>query len=164
MLHRLLTLTVALAVLLTGSLALAPAPDAAAAWRLTSAATPAMAKATAIAAQRSPTVRGVDLGTLGYRYTVSWPASAMMNGQSVTGYLVTRMSPAVGGGTSALAGGTCAGISILGLGAGPAVPHAASAIQSCTDDSLVNLGAVKYQITPVYGNWRGQPSTWVTTT
>ncbi|WP_255411565.1 hypothetical protein [Blastococcus sp. TF02-8] len=32
--------------------------------------------------------------------------------------------------------------------------------QTCTDESLVTLGTVRYSVTPVYGNWRGQPSDW----
>ena len=162
MLHRLLASTAALAVLLPGGLALSPTPKASAAWRLTSPAAPAMAAATTVAAGQAPTVRGVNLGVLGYQFTVSWPASSMMNGQPVTGYVVTGMSSASGGSASVLASGTCAGVNLLGFGVGAAVPHIAGAIQSCTDGSLVNLGTVKYQVTPVYGNWRGTPSPWVT--
>ena len=159
MLHRLLSAAAALAVLLTGTGALSSHSTAEAAWRLTSAPAPAAAAAATMPAGQAPTITGLDLGLAGYSYTVTWPSATMVNGHPVTGYVISR---ATGSGGSVLATGTCAGVSLLGIGGSKAVPHVTGAVQSCTETSLVSLGHPQYRVMPVYGNWHGIASPWAT--
>lgn len=150
-----LRLLTALAAVLAGSLALGTTPSASAAWAVKSAPAPAAAAALAIPAPLKPSVTGVNV-FLAATYTITWPTVTMTNGQPVTGYLVTRTTP--GGGGNVLAGGSCAGTNLLGLGALQAVPNVLGLRQSCTENALLSAGTPTYQVTPLYGTWRGAPS------
>jgi len=91
-------------------------------------------------------------------YTVTWPRTELHAGMPVTAYRVTRTSTL---GVAVLSGGTCSGVTVLGLGFPTYVPADVAALtHSCTDTSAVDLGVVRYAITPVYGNWVGTPSVW----
>lgn len=160
---RLLSLAASLVVLLAGTLTLGGTPHAAAGWKLTSPPAPAMAAATTIAATPTPTVTTVNLVGLYVRYTVTWPSVAMTNGMPVTGYQVSKTMVGGNGGTL-LSGGTCAGtLTVLGLGAIKAMPHASGTSQTCYEEALISAGTPRYQITPIFGNyWRGATSSWVT--
>jgi len=162
MLSKAISAALSTALLLAGALALGGTQTASASWVLTTPAAPARAAATTMPTGQLPTVKGTNLGVLGWSYTVTWPSTPTLDGTPVTGYLVTRA--AASGGGSALAGGTCAPVNLLGLGFSAIVPANAGATQSCTETSLVTLGSPKYQVTPVYGNWRGAPSPWATAT
>ena len=160
MLRTTLSAVLSLALLLTGALALGGTSTAHAGWMLTTTAAPAKAAATMMPTGQAPTVKGTNLGILGWSYTISWPSTPMLNGHPVTGYIITRAPSA--GGASVLAGGGCAPVNLFGAGFPPVLPASPGATQSCTDASLLTGGVPKYQVTPVVGNWRGTPSPWTT--
>lgn len=113
-----------------------------------------------MSAGNAPTVTMASATVLGLgvvrTYTLTWPRSDVSSGTPVTGYRITRTSTL---GPAVLGTGTCTGITVVGLGLPAYVPANPSAsTQSCTDISTVDLGVVRYAITPVYGNWTGSPS------
>ena len=133
-------------------------PPAEAAWATTGVG-PAVQKAMAMPAGTTPlSVTGTSFGVVGRSYTITWPTAWLHSGRPATGYIVSRQSSLLG--LALLSGGSCAGLLTLGRYL-PA--DAAAATQSCTDESLVTLGTVRYSVTPVYGNWRGTPSAWTAT-
>ncbi|CCH89120.1 exported protein of unknown function [Modestobacter italicus] len=160
MLYKAFSAVLSLALLLTGALALGGTSAAQAGWMLTTTAAPAKAAATMMPTGQAPTVKGTNLGVLGWSYTITWPSTPMLNGHPVTGYVIARTSSTGGG--SVLAGGSCSPVNLLGLGFPPVIPASTTASQSCTDASLLTGGVPKYQVTPVVGNWRGTPSPWTT--
>ncbi|MCA0143992.1 hypothetical protein [Blastococcus sp. LR1] len=142
----------------SAALVLGVTPSAEAAWATTGVG-PATQKAMAMPTGTTPvSVTGVSLGVVGRAYTITWPTAWLQSGRPATGYIISRNSSLLG--LALLSGGSCAGL-FTGNRYVPADTMAAT--QSCTDESLVTLGTVRYSVTPVYGNWRGQPSDWTPT-
>ena len=117
----------------------------------------AMTMPTGTAPTVTMTTAVVGLGLV-RTYTVTWPKTELHAGMPVTAYRVTRTSTL---GVPLLSGGTCSGVTVLGLGFPTYVPADVAAVaHSCTDTSAVDLGVVRYAITPVFGNWVGTTSVW----
>ena len=146
-----------LSLLLAASavLVLGAPPPAEAAWATTGV---GQASETAMAMPSGTppvSVTGVSFGAVGRAYTITWPTAWLHAGRPATGYVIHRDSSLLG--TALLSGGSCAGL----LTATRYLPaDTMAATQSCTDESLVTLGTVRYAVTPVYGNWHGAASAW----
>ena len=147
----------ALSVALTAVLTLHTPNAAQAAWNNTGqgqAAQSAMMMPTASA----PTVTMATGLGLARTYTVTWPKTEVHAGVPVTGYRIARTSTL---GSALLGSGSCQGVTLLGLGAPVYVPaNTAAAVQACTETAVVDLGTVRYSVTPVYGRWTGPSSSW----
>lgn len=146
-----------LALAFLAALGLLGTAPARAAWNNTGSG-PAVQSAMVMPASLTPTVTMANGLGLVRTYTVTWPRTEVQTGVPVTGYTITRTSTR---GSAVLGLGTCQGISLLGLGAPVYVPaEAAAAMQSCTEIAVVDLGVVRYSVTPVYGRWTGSSSAW----
>lgn len=146
-----------LALALLATLGLLGAGPARAAWNNTGSG-PAAQSAMVMPASLTPTVTMASGLGLVRTYTVTWPRTEVHSGVPVTGYKITRTST-LGGAVLGL--GSCQGVSLLGLSTPVYVPaNAAAAMQSCTELAVVDLGVVRYSVTPVYGRWTGTSSAW----
>ncbi|RBY75696.1 hypothetical protein DQ239_16660 [Blastococcus sp. TF02-09] len=139
-------------------LVLGAPPSAEAAWASTGIGL-AVQKAMAMPTGTTPTsVTGMSLGAVGRAYTITWPTTWLQTGRPATGYVISRSSSTLG--SALISGGSCAG---MGTGGRYVPANTMTTNQSCTDDSTVALGNVRYSVTPVYGNWRGPASPWTQT-
>src|SRR2546423_8589133 len=121
------------------AVAAAAAATAAGAWGYWSATASAGSKGVAAAASvNQGATPSVSATAIGREVSVSWGASTLSNGASVSGYLIRRY-PSGGGLPTISPVGTCTGT---------------VAATSCVDDD-VPPGTWVYSVVPVVGSWRG---------
>ena len=144
------TVVVAVAV----AAATCPQPVAAA-WSVPPSQGPAGSAAAALDVQATPVVGAAGLSAT-RTFTVTW-ADAPPGPVPVTGYVVSRTSSLLGAGL--VSSGTCTGTTLAGV-VGVVRPPLSGGTRSCTDVALVQLGVVRYAVTPVYERWVGPRSDW----
>ena len=103
----------------------------------------------------APTVTVFGVYPAARTFTVTWATARPFGGRPATGYVLTRNATLS---DAAMDSGTCKGTVVHGVPGVyvPADPGAAT--QTCTDSTTLNLGSVRYTVTPVWTRWVGTAS------
>lgn len=145
-----------LALLLLAAGPLGTPPQAAAAWGTSGAAVlTGQAARMPVASPAAPTVGVAGVYPAARTFTVTWTTAWPYGGRPATGYVLTRTATLS---NAAMDTGSCKGEVVQGVPGVyvPATPRAAT--QTCTDTTTLNLGSVRYTVTPVHGRWVGNAS------